>query len=57
MVTNEQSIAQDSLFSNFKVNKHVFDFFLRREQFKSKYKPEQVNRTVYNEETKRALGK
>jgi hypothetical protein len=49
-------LDESAIFSNFKVNQHVFDFFMRREQFAKKYHPENVNRKIYKKEVKAALG-
>lgn len=57
-VTRTRNVSEldgTAVFSNFKVNKHVFNFFMRGEQFASKYNPSQINRTIYKQEVKAAL--
>lgn len=49
-------LDESAIFSNFKVNEHVFKFFLRREQLSGKYNVEQINRKLYKKDVKEALG-
>jgi hypothetical protein len=49
-VVKKRHLDASAMFSNFKVNKHVLEFFLRGEQFDKKYNSETINRKIYRKE-------
>lgn len=50
------SLDQSAIFSNFKVNNHVFNFFFKKMQFDEKYNSGTINRKLYSSEVKEAIG-
>lgn len=52
-----QSFDRDAVFSNFKVNVNVFNFFLRKEQFKKEHNAGNIVRRIYNKDVAEKMGR
>lgn len=50
------TLDRSAIFSNFKVNRHVFNFFLRNEQFNKIWNNDNISRWIYKSDVRASLG-